>query len=254
MVVAPASPVAAQAIPARAWWTLLALLGVVAWPLIVALPGRALAWRVMHVACRMFLRATGTPLRVEGLEHVPRRGGAVLVVTHSSYLDGLVLAAALPRPARFVAKRELAAQRVAGPLLRRLGAVFVERFDLERGLEDMRRALEAVRAGDLVAFFPEGTFEREPGLRPFHLGAFVAAASAGATLVPAVLRGTRGILRGDQWFPRRGAVELELGAPLEPKASDWGAAIELCASARSWMLSACGEPDLGESERRPRPL
>jgi putative glutamine amidotransferase len=52
--------------------------------------------------------------------------------------DGVILIAALPRPHAFVAKRELAAQRVAGSYLRRIGAVFVERFETGRAVEDAR--------------------------------------------------------------------------------------------------------------------
>jgi 1-acyl-sn-glycerol-3-phosphate acyltransferase len=128
----------------------------------------------------------------------------------------------------------------------------VERAEIQRGLEDARAAQEAVRGGDAVLFFPEGTLRREPGLLPFHMGAFAAAAGASVPLVPAVLRGTRGVLRGDQWFPRRGEVELVVGPPLEPKGSDWPAAVDLRDRARAWMLGACGEPDLEEpGVRRP---
>jgi len=94
-------------------------------------------------------------------------------------------------------------------------------------------------------FFPEGTLYREPGLRPFHLGAFVAAAGSGAPLLPGALRGTRSVLRGDQWFPRHGQLELRFGELLHPKGSDFASAIELRERARTWILAACGETDLG---------
>jgi 1-acyl-sn-glycerol-3-phosphate acyltransferase len=225
-----------------AWWTLLASLGAMAWLLVIALPRLSWRWTVVNLVSRAFLRLTATPFRVEGAQNVPERGGAVLVANHASYLDGLVLAAALRRPARFVAKRELAGQRVAGPFLRRLGALFVERFELDRGVTDAQRTVDAARAGDLVIFFAEGTLYREPGLRPFHLGAFTAAAAAAAPVVPAAIRGTRSILRGDQWFARRGSVELRIAAPLWPKGSDWASAVELRADAYDWILAGCGEP------------
>jgi 1-acyl-sn-glycerol-3-phosphate acyltransferase len=55
-------------------------------------------------------------------------------------------------------------------------------------------------------------------LLPFHLGAFLAAASAGVPIVPVSLRGTRDVLPADQWWPRRGAIEVDIGAPLMPTA------------------------------------
>ncbi len=224
-----------------AWWVLLVSIAAIAWPLVVVLPRQPWRWTVLHLASRAFLRLTATPFRVEGAENLPERGGAVLVANHASYFDGLALAAALRRPARFVAKRELERQYIAGPFLRQLGALFVERFEFDRGVSDAERIAAAAHGGDLVVFFPEGTLFREPGLRPFHLGAFIAAAGASTPVLPAALRGTRSILRGDQWFARRGKVELRIGAPLWPKGSDWASALELRARAYSWILAASGE-------------
>jgi hypothetical protein len=65
-------------------------------------------------------------------------------------------------------------------------------------------------------------------------------------VVPAGLRGTRGVLRGDQWFPRRSPVHLRIGKPIQPHGSDWSAAIHLLNTARAEMLWMCGEPDLSE--------
>jgi 1-acyl-sn-glycerol-3-phosphate acyltransferase len=223
------------------WWLSLVLVAAVAWPLVVALPRREWRWAVLHHAGRAFLRATATHFTVDGAEHVPEEGAAVLVANHSSYLDGLVVAAALRRPARFVAKQELAGQRVAGPFLRRLGALFVERFEFERGVSDAERTAAAASAGDLVVFFPEGTLRREPGLQPFHLGAFVTAAGASACVVPAALRGPRSVLRGDQWFARRSEVSVRIGEPLWPKGSDWASALDLRERAYAWILANCGE-------------
>ncbi len=238
--------IAAELAYAAWWWTALCGLAVVVWPLLVAAPRRDWAWALLRTAARAFFRLTATPLCVAGPEPLPREGGAVMVANHSSYLDGLVLAAALRRPVRFVAKRELADQRVAGPFLRRIGALFVERSDLERGVADARSALDAARANDPLLFFPEGTLRRAPGLLPFHLGAFSVAAGAGVPVIPIALCGTRSMLRGDQWFPRRGSIALEVGPPLSPKSSDWSAAVELRDAARAWLLARCGEPDLEE--------
>jgi len=187
------------------------------------------------------------PLRVDGTENLPATG-AILAVNHSSYVDILILAAAIPGEPRFVAKRELASQRIAGPLLRRLGTLFVERFDLQAGVEDTRVMVEAARAGSRIVAFPEGTLHRMPGLLPFKLGSFLAAAHAGLPVVPIVLRGTRSILRADQWLPRRGSVEMQIGKPIEPRGNDWPAAVYLRDRARLEMLAICGEPDL-EAER-----
>jgi 1-acyl-sn-glycerol-3-phosphate acyltransferase len=168
----------------------------------------------------------------------------VLACNHASYLDGLALSAALPPPLVFIAKKELARQRIAGPFLRRLGAIFVERTDPEAALADAQTALELARSGKRLVFFAEGTLTRRPGLLPFRLGAFITAAQAGLPVIPVTIRGTRDILRGDQWFPRRGSVTISLAAPVAPSGASFEDAMRLRDAVREAILAACGEPDL----------
>jgi len=230
------------------WWTLLTLIAAVTWLLVFALRDEPARMRVLRAAARTLLRLSGTPLAVEGLAHLPP-GRCVLVVNHASYIDGLVLLAALPRGCLFVAKKEFERQRVAGPFLRRIGALFVERADPRGGAEDTRRVTEALRSSELpIAFFPEATFFRMPGLLPFKLGAFQGAAEAGVPVVPGALRGTRSILRANQWLPRRGRVELRLAEPIAASAASWQATLELRDRARARVLEMCGEPDLGDQQ------
>ncbi|MFO1420408.1 MAG: lysophospholipid acyltransferase family protein [Candidatus Competibacteraceae bacterium] len=143
---------------------------------------------------------------MRGLEHLPA-GPCVLIANHGSYLDAYVLMAAIPRQFHYVAKRELLDNRWLGKPLERIGTLFVERFDVQRSADEARQVAEAARAGQSLGFFPEGTFTRMPGLREFRLGAFVAAAQAGAPVLPVTIRGTRSMLRAGSWFPRRGRLE-----------------------------------------------
>jgi 1-acyl-sn-glycerol-3-phosphate acyltransferase len=91
-------------------------------------------------------------------------------------MDALVLSAILPGEPVYVVKRELAGQIFAGPFLRRLGVLFVERYDVSASLADAEAVLAAARQGRKFVFFPEGTFTRRPGLSEFYLGAFKVAA------------------------------------------------------------------------------
>jgi 1-acyl-sn-glycerol-3-phosphate acyltransferase len=83
-----------------------------------------------------------------------------------------------------------------------------------------------------------------PGLLPFRLGAFLAAAQAGIPAVPVTIRGTRMILRCDQWFPRRGRISVKVGEPLFPDGNDFDAAVRLRDRCRAIILERSGEPDL----------
>jgi 1-acyl-sn-glycerol-3-phosphate acyltransferase len=151
----------------------------------------------------------------------------------------------LPVPHSFVAKRELRDRFVSRVYLERLGSQFVERFAAEQSVEDAKRLAEAA-GGQSLAFFPEGTFTRASGLRPFHLGAFVAAVQARVAVVPVAIRGTRSILRAGQWLPRRGLIVVTIGTPIQPPADapdDFAAAVKLGDAARAEILHHCGEPD-----------
>jgi 1-acyl-sn-glycerol-3-phosphate acyltransferase len=173
------------------------------------------------------------------------------VANHASYLDSLVLVAALPLAPVFIAKGELRHKFFPRLFLRRIGAEFVERFDWRRGAEDARRTADVLRGGRSLLFFPEGTLTRAPGLLPFHLGAFMAAGDAGAPVTPMVIRGTRSILRSGSWFPHRGRIHLAIGPPLAAAGeSGWEAAVALRDETRKWMLEHIGEPDLA-AERTP---
>jgi len=226
-----------------AWaWTVMVACSLTTWLAVWVLPRPAWRW----AAARGLLRVAGTlaalPVHRVGAAALPD-GPCVVVANHQSYLDGFVLGALLNRPLAFVAKGELARQRFAGSLLRRLGCVFVERFDVERSVADAGGLDAALAAGEALVVFPEGTFDRSPGLRSFRMGAFVAAAQAGAPVVPVTLRGTRSVLRSETWLPRRGPIVVHVGEALQPTGSDWQAALTLRDAARAAILARAGEPD-----------
>ena len=143
-----------------------------------------------------------------------------------------------------MAKIELADQFISGLFLRRIGAVFVERFDKQRGVADTRIIMLTVQAGQSLMFFPEGTFTRMPGLLPFRMGAFVVAVDLDVPVVPVTIRGTRSLLRSDTWFPRHTAVRVSVGAPILADGEGWEAAVKQRDLARAALLAHLGEPDL----------
>jgi 1-acyl-sn-glycerol-3-phosphate acyltransferase len=225
-------------------WLLFSLLAGPTWLLTILAPSRAVAWRANHLAARVLLKLARIPMTVTGLEHLPS-APCVLVANHASYADAIVLLAALPVPFSFVAKRELLDQPLIGRYLRRLGTQFVERFDSRQSVEDARHLGDLVKAGASLAFFPEGTFNRAAGLAPFRLGAFTAAASAGVGVLPVALRGTRSLLRDEQWWPRWGPLTVTLGRSVSPPThlDAFGAAVSLRDAAREHILAHCSEPD-----------
>jgi acyl carrier protein len=229
-------------------WSVFGVAALLSWAAVAALPTRRARQHAVRFGARMAVWLSATPLTVQGREHLPKDRPFVLVANHASYLDAVVLTAVLDRPVAYVAKGELRQHFFARVMLDRLGTRYVERFDLRRSLKDSEGLLHSLRTGQALAFFPEGTFTRAAGLRPFRSGAFVVAAQAGAPVIPVAIRGTRVMLRGDTWFPRRGRLAVVIGPPLTPAGTDWRAASELHHRARTEILAHCGEPDLVDAE------
>jgi 1-acyl-sn-glycerol-3-phosphate acyltransferase len=234
--------VAAVAFAAYAWtlWVLLAGSVIV---LLALLPRMRWRWQIASGAVRLLARLTGTPVAVHGLDRLPD-GPSIAVSNHPSWLDALALATALPHSFHFVAGEALKSEVPIGWVLKRLGTEFVERYEREHGVADTDRIVALVRAGQSLVMFPEGGLARAPGLRPFHMGAFVIAAQAGVPAVPVAIRGTRPMLRPEHHFPRRGTVDITIGQPVKPMGTEWASAVGLQRAVRDAILRLSGEPDV----------
>jgi len=208
------------------------------------LPTLNLRRTTARAAARSFFLLAGMPVRLRGLEHLPA-GQCVVVANHASYLDGVVMTAALPPRFGFVIKREMNDVPLAGFLLRRIGSEFVERFDRHKGATDARRVLRTAASGHSLVFFPEGTFTPEVGLGKFHSGAFAIAARAACPVVPAVILGTRRNMPATRVLPRPGPIEVRFGAPIiDAGDEDGDPALRLRDASRAAILAQLGEPDL----------
>jgi 1-acyl-sn-glycerol-3-phosphate acyltransferase len=224
---------------------LLGVMGMITWIGCALLPRPDWAWAWSRLVSRTFLWLLGMTPTVRGLENFPS-GSCMIVVNHASYLDGAVLVAALREPRTFVAKGELQGHWVPRTFLKAMGAAYVDRMDVQRGVEDTKQFVELTRNGKSMLVFAEGTLRRMPGVLPFRMGAFVVAAQAGVPVVPVTLRGTRSALRDGQWLFHRSRLTVTVSPPIAPAGSDWNAAIALRDAARAEILRLSGEPDLSE--------
>jgi 1-acyl-sn-glycerol-3-phosphate acyltransferase len=130
------------------------------------------------------LRILGVPLRVEGCP--PAEGPLLLVSNHLSWLDILVLHAA--RHCRFVSKSDVKHWPLIGPLATGAGTLYIEREKRRDAMRVVHHMAESLRAGDIVAVFPEGTTGDGEGLLPFHGNLIQAAISADVPVQPVALR------------------------------------------------------------------
>jgi len=175
--------------PLRAIWRLLrALLHAVAGWLTITLlfprwPQQRREATVQAWAQRM-LRILGIPLHVQG--QAPARGPLLLVSNHISWLDILVMHAA--RHCRFVSKSDVKHWPLIGTLSTGGGTLYIEREKRRDAMRVVHHMAESLKAGDIVAVFPEGTTGDGETLLPFHGNLIQAAISANAPVQPVGLR------------------------------------------------------------------
>ncbi|MFE3174556.1 lysophospholipid acyltransferase family protein [Amycolatopsis sp. NPDC059090] len=175
------------------------------------------------VAARLMFRLLDNRLRVTGAEHVPARGGAVLACTHVSYLD-FIYCGLGARPAkrlvRFMAKQEIFGNPVAGPLMRGMHHIPVDRA---AGQASYDEAVARLRAGEVVGVFPEATISRSFTVKDIKTGAVRMAAEAGVPVIPMALWGTQRLWtkgRPKDLTHRHVPISVVIGEPMSPGPDD----------------------------------
>jgi fatty-acyl-CoA synthase len=219
------------------------------WGLLQLVPRGRAADRMVKQWSRLALALTGLTPRVSGVEHLAHAAPAMLVANHASYIDSVVLMAALRMDFRFIAKQGLASYPIIGTVIRRAEHITIEKADLAQRLAGANEITQALRGGLSIAVFPEGTFFRPPGILPFRLGAFRSAVDAGRPVVPITLRGTRHVFPDETWLLRYGPIEVRIGAPLVPEAQGWPEMVRLRDLARAEIARGSGEPVLESGMR-----
>ena len=194
---------------------------------------------------RVYLFLIGCKVRVVGHEYMSAPGPRMLVSNHTSYFDVLVLMGVLGVEYHFVAKREVHDMPFVGTFLRKLGHFAFDRSDPQARAQQAAEMEEALRKGESVFVFPEGTFTRQQGVRPFQLGAFKAAVAAGCPIVPVALKGTRKFLPEGSLLPRPTSVLITICQPMEARpgtTEEWRELVRLRDAARKSIARESGEP------------
>ncbi|ANN21275.1 glycerol acyltransferase [Amycolatopsis orientalis] len=175
------------------------------------------------MAAKLMFRVLDNRIRVEGTEHIPATGGAVIACNHVSYLDFIFCglgAQPAKRLVRFMAKKEIFSNRIAGPLMRGMHHISVDRG---AGLASYREAVERLKAGEVVGVFPEATISRSFTVKDIKSGAVRMAAEAGVPVVPMALWGTQRLWtkgRPKDLTKRHVPISILVGEPIHPKADD----------------------------------
>jgi 1-acyl-sn-glycerol-3-phosphate acyltransferase len=151
--------------------------------------------------------------RVEGLEHVPRSGPAILCPNHMSALDPVVVAVAVRRPIFHLGKSEYFSRW--GWLFARLGVLPVARGGGVAAESSLERGRQVLAAGRLLGIYPEGTRSPDGRLYRGKTGAARVAMRTGAQVVPIGVVGSREVWPPGTLLPRPGPVAVRFGPPLD---------------------------------------
>ncbi len=175
------------------------------------------------LGCKTLFRVLDMKLDLAGVEHIPASGGAVLACTHVSYLDFIFCGlAGLPakRKTRFMAKQQVFANRIAGPLMRGMRHIPVDR---EAGQASYQQAVAALRAGEVVGVFPEATITRSFTVKPIKTGAVRMAAEAEVPVIPVAVWGSQRLWtkgRPKNLTQRHVPILIRVGDPFQPAPGD----------------------------------
>ncbi|MDQ3963276.1 MAG: 1-acyl-sn-glycerol-3-phosphate acyltransferase [Actinomycetota bacterium] len=180
-------------------------------------------YRPVIGVARALFASMGWQIRRFGAENVPSSGPAVLASNHIGYLDFVFVGYAAReqrRLVRFMAKKEVFDHPVAGPLMRGMKHIPVDRF--ARASDSIDAAVAALERGEIVGMFPEGTISRSFVPRAGKTGAVRMAMAAGAPLIPCATWGTQRILTKDRPknFERKVAIDVYVGEPIDYDGGD----------------------------------
>ena len=151
--------------------------------------------------------------RATGQQNVPSSGGVLLVCNHVSFLDVLFLGIPLRRPVNYVARSTLFVP-ILGPFIRSVGAFPIQREGI--GASGMKETLRRLKAGGIVALFPEGTRSPNGELGPLKPGIAALAARVGVPVVPAGVAGMFESWPRTRPFPVPHPVRIHFGTPILP--------------------------------------
>jgi 1-acyl-sn-glycerol-3-phosphate acyltransferase len=167
----------------------------------------AFARGAVELFCRTYFR-----VEIKGRHRVPSAGPYVIAPVHRSNVDTLLAGCLTRRRIRFMGKDSLWKYRWAGAFFTSLGGFPVHRGTPDR--EALRRCEDALRGGEPVVLFPEGTRQSGPAVQPLYEGAAFVAARAGVPIIPVGIGGSEWAMTKGKKRIRPVKVAMVVGAPI----------------------------------------
>jgi 1-acyl-sn-glycerol-3-phosphate acyltransferase len=158
----------------------------------------------------------GMPVKVVGLENIPKEKPFILVSNHQSFLDIPLILGYIPKNVAFVAKKELFKIPVLGWQLTNMGHIKMDRQNARAALQQLATLKETIKNnGKSFIFFPEGTRSTDGKILPFKTGAFKLAVETGTTVIPCRIDGTMKALNKKSLLIRHNHLKLTIGKAID---------------------------------------
>ncbi len=152
--------------------------------------------------------------RRRGVANMPDNGPVVLLATHQSYLDPLLIGCFMPRPIGYLA-RDTLFSGILGPLIRAYDAIPIDREG--GGLAGIRATLKRIKQGDAVLIFPEGTRSTDGKLQPLKPGFIALVRRGNASIVPLGIAGTFEAWPRGKKLPAPVRISMVCGESIPPE-------------------------------------
>ncbi len=171
-------------------------------------------YQLTKIVTGPFLHLLWRP-RIEGAEHVPASGPAILASNHLSIADSTFLPLMLPRKVSFVAKAEyFTGNPLTAMYMRATGQIAVDRDSASAARSVLEAAAELLRRGELFGIYPEGTRSPDGRLYKGKIGVAWLALTTGAPVLPVAMIGTDRVLPPGRTIPRLGRIGVRIGEPM----------------------------------------
>ena len=172
--------------------------------------------RLARLSAHFILLASGQRIDVKDSFPPLERGPYLYVFNHTSMLDSLIMVAAIPHFMAAVGKREQFAIPLWGAMLRRWGAVPLDRADRSSAIQSLSTVEEVIRHGTSLLISPEGTRSSDGELLPFKKGPFHIALNTGISIVPIAVTGAYHSKNKTSWILRPNTIEIRIGQLVIP--------------------------------------
>jgi 1-acyl-sn-glycerol-3-phosphate acyltransferase len=206
--------------------------------LVLLAPSLSLRRKINKLLAIIVLLSVGQKLPILRKKNLPRN--FLFIANHGSFIDAIILAAVLPSSTSFLIKYEARKIPIAGLFLSRINSLFVKRDSIKSRARSLKLIKILLMSNNSIAIFPEGTFDKNIGIKRFHRGGFTFINDLKTSVIPIGIRGAREMMPSESWLISYCRLEVFIDFSFET--SNYASAEDLSRAARKKISLLSNEP------------